>query len=459
MIFTGFEKNFNLSEKSSGFQHPHNQLRLGYLDYTKAVGKRKSKAKKFSFQPPLRQSKTMTKLTLKDLNLKNQGVLMRVDFNVPLTDKGDIKDSTRIIETLPSIQYVLEQEGKLILISHLGRPKGKRNPKFSLKPVRSLLEKLLNNPVKMADDCIGNKVEKKVKELKPKEILLLENVRFHEGEEHPDKDPSFVAKLAKLGDLYVNDAFGTAHRLQSSTMLLARFFTDKSAMGFLIEKELGYLSQLIEHPKRPFYAILGGSKIDTKIGVLKSLIEKVDAFFIGGGMVFTLLKAQNIPIGDSIFDAKHLPIAQDFLKECKKRQVPLFLPKDFIIAKHLSNEAPFKEVATEKGILPEWKGYDIGSKTLKHWSFYLKKGATIFWNGPMGVFEIPLFAKGTQELAKLLAKLKAEVIVGGGDSVAAIKECHMEKAFTHLSTGGGALLEYLELGHLPGIDVLTDQKK
>ncbi len=401
----------------------------------------------------------MEKLTLKDLSLKNQTVLMGVDFNVPLTDAGDIKDPTRVVEALPSIQYILKQGGKLILISHLGRPKGKKDPRLSLMPVRNLLEKLLKKPVKMASDCIGDQVEKEAKELKAKEILLLENVRFHEGEEHPDKDPSFVLKLAKLGTVYVNDAFGTAHRKQSFATLLAQFFPDKSAMGFLMEKELSYASQLINYPKHPFYAILGGAKISTKIGTLKALIKKIDALFIGGGMIFTLLKAQNISIGDSIYDPQSISIAQDFLKECATRKVPLFFPKDFVIANKLTSDTTIKEIAIEEGIPPGWKGLDIGSKTLSDWSLSLEKGATIFWNGPMGVFEVPSFAKGTHKLTKLLAKLNAHVIVGGGDSVAAIKDLHMEKGFFHLSTGGGALLEYIEFGHLPGIDALTDQKK
>lgn len=389
----------------------------------------------------------MPKLTLKDLSLKNQRVLMRVDFNVPM-EKGKITDDSRIRAALPSIEYVLNHGASLILMSHLGRPKGKPEAEFSLAPCAKRLSELLKKPVAMAKDCIGPEVEKMAAALKPGQVLLLENLRFHAGEETPDKDPSFAAALAKLGDCYVNDAFGTAHRAHASTATIARYFPGKSAMGFLMEKEIQALSPLLAHPARPFYAIIGGAKVSSKIGVIKKLLDLVDALFIGGGMIYTFLKAEGISIGDSLCEDP-API-RDLPKE------KLRFPIDLVIADQFSNEANHKTVLLKEGIPDGWQGVDIGPKTVAEWSKQLQKAATVFWNGPLGVFEMPNFAKGTQSIAQCLANAKAKTIIGGGDSVAAIEEMGLGSRFAHLSTGGGASLEFLEYSHLPGIDALSD---
>ncbi|HSX26318.1 MAG TPA: phosphoglycerate kinase [Chlamydiales bacterium] len=395
----------------------------------------------------------MAKLTLKDLSLKGKRVLMRVDFNVPMKE-GKITDDSRIVAALPSIQYVLDHGASLVLMSHMGRPKGKPDPELSLAPCAKRLSELLKKPVAMAPDCVGPAVEKMASGLRPGQLLLLENLRFHAGEEEPEKDPSFVASLAKLGDLYVNDAFGTAHRAHASTALIAKYFPGKAAAGFLMEKEIAHLSPLLQHPKRPFYAIIGGAKVSTKIGVIKNLLRLIDGLFLGGGMTFTFLKSQSIPIGNSLFEEAEVETARALLAQNKDK---IHLPVDLVIADAFTNEAHRKTIAATAGIPPGWQGMDIGPKTVENWSQLLKKAATVFWNGPVGVFEMPHFAKGTQALAQTLAHTKAETIIGGGDSVAAIQQMGLADQFTHLSTGGGASLEYLEFGHLPGIDALSDK--
>lgn len=381
----------------------------------------------------------MAKLTLKNLSLKGKRVLMRVDFNVPV-ENGRITDDTRIRASLPSIEYILREGASLVLMSHLGKPEAK----LSLAPCAKRLSELLGKPVQMAKDCVGPEVEKMAKALQPGELLLLENLRFHPGEEKPDKDPAFAESLAKLGDVYVNDAFGTAHRAHSSTATICRYFPGKAAMGFLIEKEIEALTPLLENPKRPFYAIIGGAKISSKIGVIQKLLGKVDALFIGGGMAYTFLKAQGIAVGDSPVEdvavIRHVP------------RDKLHFPIDLVIAK----ETEVKIVPVKEGIPPGWQGMDIGPETVTEWSKWLPKAATVFWNGPLGVFEKPQFAKGTQKIAELLAGAKAKTIIGGGDSVAAIEGMGLQKKFSHLSTGGGASLEFLEYGHLPGIDALSN---
>lgn len=393
----------------------------------------------------------MTKLRLQDLSLQGKRVLMRVDFNVPLGD------DTRIREALPSIEYILKAGGSLILMSHLGRPEGKRVEKFSLEPCAEILNKHLGRPVRFVKDCIGDEVENAAKALKPGEILLLENLRFYPAEEDPTADPKFAQKLAKLGDLYVNDAFGTAHRAHSSTFTVAKLFPGKAAMGLLMEKELTFLQPLLQNPQRPFYAIVGGAKISSKIGVLKSLVEKVDALFIGGGMAFTFFKAQRIAIGNSICEESHLVTARELMATCAEKKIPLFLPKDLLIADSVAENAKTRVIAIQEGIPAGWQGVDMGPLTLSEWTAQLKKAQTIFWNGPVGIFEIPAFAKGTEGLAQTLAKLSSVRVVGGGDSVAAINRLHLSKNFTHLSTGGGASLEFLEHGRLPGIDALSEK--
>ncbi|MDE3047564.1 MAG: phosphoglycerate kinase, partial [Verrucomicrobiota bacterium] len=383
-----------------------------------------------------------------DLDVRGKRVLMRVDFNVPM-EKGKITDDSRIRAALPSIQYVLDHGGSLILMSHLGRPKGKPEKEFSLAGAAQRLSELLHMPVTMAPDCIGPEVAKMARQLKPKEILMLENLRFHSGEEAPDKDPDFVKQLASLGDCYVNDAFGTAHRAHASTAVIAQFFPNTSAMGFLIEKEIRELSPLLANPKRPFYAIIGGAKISTKLGVIKQLLSKVDALFIGGGMFYPFLKADGVAVGASICED---PAQIKDLPKDKFR-----FPKDLVIADRFANDAHVKTILVQEGIPPGWQGMDIGPQTVQAWSKELQQASTVFWNGPLGVFEMPRFASGTQQIAECLAQGRAKTIVGGGDSVAAIEQMGLQTKFTHLSTGGGASLEFLEFGHLPGIDVLTNR--
>jgi phosphoglycerate kinase len=387
----------------------------------------------------------MNKLTLKDLPLKGQRVLMRVDFNVPL-EKGKISDDSRIRAALPSIEYVLNHGASLVLMSHLGRPK-KSEPEFSLAPCAQRLSELLKKPVQMAKDCVGPAVEAMANKLQPGQVILLENLRFHPGEEAPDKDPTFTASLAKLGTCYVNDAFGTAHRAHASTAAIAKFFPGKSAMGFLMEKEILALSPLISNPPRPFYAIIGGAKISSKIGVIKKLLDKVDALFVGGGMFFTFLKAEGVEVGNSLCEDP--ATVRDLPKE------KLHFPIDIVIADGFSNDADKQIILAKNGIPEGWQGMDIGPKTVAEWSKILPKGATVFWNGPLGVFEMANFAKGTKAIAELLAKSKAKTIVGGGDSVAAVEQMGLGNQFAHLSTGGGASLEFLEYGRLPGIDALS----
>lgn len=396
----------------------------------------------------------MDKLSLKDFDLQGKRVLMRVDFNVPLHE-GKIGDDTRIRAALPSIEYIVNRGASLILISHFGRPQGAPDPQFSLAPCAKRLSELLKKPVPLAPDCIGPKVEKMAFALKAGQLLMLENVRFHPGEEEPAKEPHFAEKLARLGDLFVNEAFGAAHRAHASTAEIARYFPGKAAAGFLMEKEISYLEPLLKNPKRPFYAILGGAKISTKIGVLKRLFSLVDALFIGGGMAYTFFKAQGIEIGQSLFEESQLEKAKALLA---KKNKPIFLPLDFVVADAFSNDAHRKIASVKEGIVPPWQGMDIGPKTIQNWSIELQKAATVFWNGPLGVFEMPHFAAGTRSIAKALASSKAQVIVGGGDSIAAIEQTGLTDHFAHLSTGGGASLEFLEKGHLPGIDALSNKR-
>jgi phosphoglycerate kinase len=395
----------------------------------------------------------MEKLSIRDLRLKGQRVLCRVDFNVPI-ENGAVGDDTRIRASLPTIRYAIEQGARLVLMSHLGRPKGK-DPSLSLAPCAKRLKELLGGtiPVHFAADCIGPVAVEAVQSLKNGEVLLLENLRFYPGEEEPEKHPAFVESLASLGEIYVNDAFGTAHRAHASTCAIARFFPKKAAAGLLLQEEIAHLSPLLHSPPRPFYGLIGGAKVSTKAGVIENLLPKLDGLFVGGGMAFTFLRALGRPTGDSLVEEREVERARGLLK----RSQTIHLPLDYVAASAFSPEASRKVVSATEGIPPGWRGMDIGPQTVTAWSQELLKGKTVFWNGPMGVFEMPPFAEGTFALAKALASSKGQVIVGGGDSVAAIQQTGLAPRFSFLSTGGGASLELLEFGHLPGIDALSDK--
>lgn len=393
------------------------------------------------------------KLSIKDLPLQNKKVMMRVDFNVPLDADGHITDDTRISSSIPSINYILNQGGSLILMSHLGRPKGKVVPGLSLKPCAKRLATLLGREVLFAPDCLGAATQKMVNDLNSGDILLLENLRFYEGEEHPEKHGDFAAQLAKLGDFFVNDAFGTCHRAHASTVDLPQLFSGKAAAGLLLEKEIQFLGKTLLEPKRPFYAILGGAKISSKIGIISSLLKKANAVLIGGGMAFTFLKAKGYPIGDSICE-------ENFLDQAKKlisSNPHLRLPEDIVIAPKIQSGVKTQIVQASEGIPQGFYGVDIGPKTSAAYTGQLHDAATVLWNGPMGIFEISEFAKGTHAIAEALTGLRALTIVGGGDSIAAVQSMGISKKISHLSTGGGASLEFIESGTLPGIEALTDK--
>ncbi len=400
----------------------------------------------------------MNKMTLADVNFQGKKALVRVDFNVPQNKDGSPSDTTRIKEAIPTISYIIDHGGSVVLMSHLGRPAGKKNPAFSLSPCAKALSSLLNKEVLFVEDCKGPQVEAAVQNLKAGEILLLENLRFYEAEENPKIDPSFAKSLAALGDVYVNDAFGTAHRKHSSTAVIAQYFPDRAVEGLLMQKEISFLSSLLENPKRPFFAILGGAKVSSKIGVLKSLVSKVDAFFIGGAMTYTFMKAKGLSIGDSLCEIDYLTTAREFIDLCQANHIPLHLATDIVIASRFHSDAETTIQSADEAIPGHWQGVDIGPKTIALWSAALQNAGTIFWNGPLGVFEFDKFAKGTRAIAKMIATLPCNTIVGGGDSVAAIHQLGLSQEFSHISTGGGASLEYLEFGHLPGIDALSTKK-
>ncbi len=398
-----------------------------------------------------------SKLTIQDLDLKNKKILIRVDFNVPL-DNGYITDDKRIVESLPTIKYVIEQGGIPILMSHLGRPKA-FDASLSLAPCARRLSELLKRPVKMATECCGPEVEKIVASLQSGDILMLENLRFHSGEENPAQEPGFASSLARLGDLYINDAFGSAHRSHASVVPITKFFPDCAAAGFLLQKEIEYLGLTLVNPQRPFYAILGGSKISTKFRVLESLMQKADVLLIGGAMANTFLASEEINMGDSLYEKEFIPVARELLDISIHPRCRIVLPVDLVVADKIEPKAKTKIISVKQGVPKGYKAVDIGPKTIDMYAKELQKAATLFWNGPLGVFECPLFANGTHAIAKVVAELSATTIVGGGDSLAAIEQAGLGDKVNHLSTGGGATLEFIEKGTLPGIDALSNCKK
>ena len=399
----------------------------------------------------------MNKLTINDIDLKNKKVLVRVDFNVPLDDNLNITDDIRITSSLPTIKKIVSDGGKAILMSHLGRPKGKPNPKYSLKPVAVRLSQLLGKEVKLAPDCIGNEVKALVNAMKPGDVILLENLRFHEEEEK--NDPEFAKQLAELGDVYVNDAFGSAHRAHASTEGLTKFIT-VSVAGYLMQKELDYLGGAIENPKRPYLAILGGAKISGKIDVIMNLFSKVDSMIIGGGMAYTFYKAEGKEIGTSLLEAEKIDLAKQVLEKAKTSKMKLLFPVDVVVAKEFNNDSP-SEVVSIDNMPSDKMGLDIGPETIKLFREEILKSKTIVWNGPMGVFEMDNFAKGTDAVAQALVEATGKgaiTVIGGGDSAAAIAKAGLADKVSHVSTGGGASLEFLEGKILPGVAALTDKK-
>ncbi|MGD9488492.1 MAG: phosphoglycerate kinase [Calditrichaceae bacterium] len=397
----------------------------------------------------------MAKLTIDKMNFKGKKVLVRCDFNVPLDKDLKITDDRRIAASLPTIKKIISDGGSAVLCSHLGRPKGVAKDEMRLKPVAERLAELLGHDVIMAPDCIGDSVKILKSNLKNGDILLLENLRFHK--EETENDPAFAAKLAEDLDIYVNDAFGTAHRAHASTEGVTKYF-DQSAAGYLIEKELNYLGGAIETPIRPLVAILGGAKISGKIDVIKNLFNKVDALIIGGGMMFTFYKSRGQEIGKSLLEEDKLDLAGEILDEAQKRNVKLLLPTDVVVADKFDNEA-VRKVVPANSIPENFLGMDIGPESLKLFASVIESAKTIIWNGPMGVFEMPNFADGTRKIAKAMADATAKgaiTIVGGGDSAAAVSQFGMDEQFSHISTGGGASLEFLEGKELPGISALTD---
>jgi phosphoglycerate kinase len=403
----------------------------------------------------------MTKLSIKDLNLDGKRVFMRVDFNVPLDEGGGVLDDTRIVETLPTIEYAVRHHARLVLASHLGRPKGKPNPKMSLKPVAERLRNLLDERigrginVGFAPDCIGIQAEEMATKLEKGHTLLLENLRFHAEEEANDEH--FSRNLAKLAEFYVNDAFGTAHRAHASTVGITKF-VKKSAAGLLMQKELDYLGKALHHPGRPFVAILGGAKVSDKIPVIQNLTDKVDALLVGGGMAYTFLKARGMEVGNSLLESDKIDLAQKLLGQAKARGVKFLLPVDHVVADKIAPDAK-THIVTEGHAIPAGQmGLDIGPKTVALFSAQIEAASTIVWNGPMGVFEQEPFAHGTYAIARAVAANRPAVsIVGGGDSVSAVHKAGVADKITHISTGGGASLEFLEGKKLPGVEALSNK--
>ncbi len=405
----------------------------------------------------------MAKLTIQDLTVEGKRILVRVDFNVPLKDSDDgsqriITDDTRIQAALPSIQHLIKNGGRVILMSHLGRPKGERNAKFSLQPAAERLSELLGSPVTFAKDCIGDETTAAVDQLENGQVLLLENVSYYN--EETANAPDFAAQLAAHGDIFVNDAFGTAHRAHASTAGVTAYI-DTCAMGFLVERELQYLQDELREPKRPFVVIMGGAKVSDKIQVITALLDKADSFIIGGGMAYTFRKAQGYTIGKSICENDKLDLALDILKQAEEKNTQFLLPADNLQADAFGEDANVKYTNVYSGgtggIDEEWEGLDIGPEAVEEFSKVIATAGTVIWNGPMGVFEIDKFSKGTQAIAQAMAKADAVTIIGGGDSVTAVNKYGLADQMTFISTGGGASLELLEGKTLPGIASLSDK--
>ena len=394
----------------------------------------------------------MNKKTVRDIDVQNKKVLVRCDFNVPQDENLNITDNRRIVSSLDTIKYLLDNNAKVILCSHLGRPKGEVKKEFSLAPVAKELSRLLGREVKLAEDVVGESAKSLTADMNPGDVVLLENVRFEPGEEKNDEELS--KKFASLAEIYVNDAFGSAHRAHSSTAGVAAYLPAVS--GFLMEKEINFLGTALENPERPFVAILGGKKVSDKINVIDNLLEKVDTLIIGGGMAFTFIKAQGYNIGNSICEEDKLDLAKSLLEKAETKGVKLMLPVDTKVGKEFSEDTESMTVDS-KEIPDGWEGLDIGEKTVAEYAEELRKAKTVVWNGPLGVFELKKFAVGTNEIAKVLGTLSATTIIGGGDSASAIEKAGLSDKMTHISTGGGASLEFLEGKKLPGIECLQDR--
>jgi len=395
----------------------------------------------------------MSKATLRDIAIRGKRLFVRVDFNVPLSTTGAVSDDTRLRAALPTIAYALQEGASVILASHLGRPHGRVDPAFSLRPVAARLQELLGQPIRLAADCVGAETAALAQALAPGEVLVLENLRFHAAEEA--NEPAFAQALARLGEVFVNDAFGAAHRAHASTAGMAAYLQPAVA-GLLMEQEITHLSKVTEHPEQPLVAILGGAKVSDKIPLITNLLDKVALLLIGGGMAYTLLQAQGYPVGDSLVEPACLPLARDILAQAAARQVRCLLPRDHVIARDIEADAPTRVVADE-GIPDGWKGLDIGMPTVARFREVLRAARTVVWNGPMGVFELPPFRQGTVEIARAVAACTGTTVVGGGDTIAALAMTDCSAAMTHISTGGGAALEFLEGKTLPGIACLNER--
>lgn len=394
----------------------------------------------------------MTKKTVRDIDVAGKRVLVRVDFNVPLDKNGKVADDTRIRAALPTINYLIEQKAKVILASHLGRPKGKVDEKYKMDPVAARLSELLGRTVVKVDDCVGDAPRAAIEQMQPGDVILLENVRFYPEEEKNDE--KFARRLAELADIFVNDAFGAAHRAHASTEGVAEFLP--AVAGFLMEKELEMLGRLLAAPERPFVAIIGGAKVSDKIAVISNLLGKVDTLIIGGGMANTFLKAQGYDVGKSLLEIDKVDLAKGLMTEAKGKGVKLLLPVDVVVAPGAAPDAEQKTVPVDQ-IPAEWMALDIGPESVKRFTGELKTAKTVVWNGPMGVFEMEAFARGTEAIARALAEIDATTVVGGGDSVSAVKKAGVAGKVTHISTGGGASLEFLEGKQLPGVVALQDK--